>query len=85
VTRTFGLRRAGGGGEETLRLEHGDLLVMPPGTQDEWEHHVPAEEAPGERCSIVFRSPYLVTGVPSSHMFPDHTLPVPPCHSSTGP
>lgn len=55
VTRTFGLR--GGAGEEFLRLAHGDLLVMPPGFQAEWEHCVPEEDAPGERCSIVFRTP----------------------------
>ena len=55
VTRTFGLRNANG--ETFLRLAHGDLLVMPPGFQDEWEHCVPVEDAPGERCSIVFRTP----------------------------
>ena len=55
VTRTFGLRR--GGAETFLRLEHGDLLVMPPGFQDDgWEHGVPAEQVNGERCSLVFRS-----------------------------
>jgi len=54
VTRTFGLRRDGD--EEFLSLAHGDLLIMPSGFQDEWEHCVPAEDAPGERCSIVFRS-----------------------------
>jgi alkylated DNA repair dioxygenase AlkB len=55
VTRTFGLRR---GGQETfVRLAHGDLLVMPPGFQDDgWEHCVPVEQVTGERCSIVFRS-----------------------------
>jgi alkylated DNA repair dioxygenase AlkB len=58
VTRSFGLRHANGSGhEETLRLAHGDLLYMPPGFQDSWEHCVPVEDAPGERCSIVFRSP----------------------------
>lgn len=54
VTRSFGLR--GGGGEEFLRLAHGDLLFMPPGFQDGWEHCVPVEDAPGERCSLVFRN-----------------------------
>jgi hypothetical protein len=54
VTRTFGLRSAAG--ETFLRLAHGDLLVMPPGFQEEWEHCVPAEDAPGERCSLVFRA-----------------------------
>jgi alkylated DNA repair dioxygenase AlkB len=55
VTRTFGLRRAGE--EHAFPLAHGDLLVMPPGFQDEWEHGVPPEDVPGERCSLVFRSP----------------------------
>ena len=55
VTRTFGLRRAGG--EHLFPLAHGDLLVMPPGFQDDWEHGVPPEVVPGERCSLVFRSP----------------------------
>lgn len=55
VTRSFGLR--GQAGEEFLRLAHGDLLFMPPGFQDDWEHCVPEEDVPGERCSLVFRSP----------------------------
>ena len=55
VTRSFGLR--GPGGETFTRLAHGDLLFMPPGFQDEWQHCVPEEEAPGERVSLVFRSP----------------------------
>jgi len=55
VTRSFGLR--GPGGAEFLPLAHGDLLFMPPGFQDEWEHCVPAESVQGERCSLVFRSP----------------------------
>jgi alkylated DNA repair dioxygenase AlkB len=83
VTRTFGLRRVGGGPasisapafvsgasavspvagppasrvtQQFFPLAHGDLLVMPPGFQQEWEHCVPAEDVPGERCSLVFRS-----------------------------
>lgn len=55
VTRTFGLRNADG--EQFLSMAHGDLLVMPAGFQDSWEHSVPVEDAPGERCSIVFRAP----------------------------
>jgi alkylated DNA repair dioxygenase AlkB len=54
VTRTFALRR--GARETRVPLAHGDLLVMPPGFQDEREHCVPAEDVPGERCSLVFRS-----------------------------
>lgn len=56
MSRSFGLRRIDGSHEEMLSLAHGDLLVMPPGFQDEWEHCVPVEDVPGERCSIVFRS-----------------------------
>jgi alkylated DNA repair dioxygenase AlkB len=56
VTRTFALRRDGGE-EHTFPLHHGDLLYMPPGFQDEWEHNVPTEKhVRGERCSLVFRS-----------------------------
>ena len=55
VTRSFGLRR--GGAERFVPLAHGDLLFMPPGFQDSWEHCVPQEEVPGERCSLVFRAP----------------------------
>jgi len=29
---------------------------MPSGFQAEWEHCVPAEDVPGERCSLVFRT-----------------------------
>lgn len=54
VTRTFGLRNASG--EKHLLLAHGDLLVMPAGFQEDWEHCVPVEDVPGERCSIVFRA-----------------------------
>lgn len=54
VTRSFGLRRDGTG--KLLPLAHGDLLVMPRGFQEEWEHSVPEEDVPGERCSLVFRS-----------------------------
>lgn len=55
VTRGFGMRRDGA--EEFLRLAHGDLLVMPPGFQQEREHCVPVEQVKGERCSLVFRTP----------------------------
>jgi alkylated DNA repair dioxygenase AlkB len=54
VTRSFGLRQ--GGHEESVRLAHGDLLFMPPGFQDSWEHCVPEEKVTGERCSLVFRT-----------------------------
>lgn len=56
VTRTFQVRRKDGTGLREWRLAHGDLLVMPAGFQDEWEHCVPAEPVAGERCSLVFRT-----------------------------
>lgn len=55
ITRTFGLRNADG--EELFPMRHGDLLIMPPGFQDEWEHNLIPEKVQGERCSLVFRSP----------------------------
>lgn len=64
VTRSFGLRR-NGGEELFMSLHHGDLLVMPPGFQHEWEHCVPEEESEGERCSLVFRSP--ASGLGAEH------------------
>ena len=54
VTRTLSLRKDGE--RYDLPMAHGDLLVMPPGFQQEWEHCVPVEDVTGERCSIVFRS-----------------------------
>lgn len=55
ITRTFGLRRHDGD-PTWIRVHHGDLLVMPSGFQDEWEHCVPTEDASGERISLVFRT-----------------------------
>jgi len=54
VTRSFAVRRPGEVAQ--FPLAHGDLLYMPPGFQDEWEHCVPQEDVPGERCSLVFRA-----------------------------
>lgn len=56
VTRSFAVRKNGGEDETRLSLAHGDLLVMPSGFQEEWEHCVPVEDIKGERCSVVFRS-----------------------------
>lgn len=55
VTRSFGVRRTGGEPEWT-RVQQGDLVYMPSGFQRDWQHCVPVEEAPGERCSLVFRT-----------------------------
>lgn len=56
VTRSFQVRRAGGAGGWEGRLRDGDLVFMPPGFQEEWEHRVPVEDVPGERCSVVLRT-----------------------------
>lgn len=55
VTRTFGVRPIGGE-PGWVRVGHGDLVFMPSGFQDGWEHCVPVEDVPGERVSIVFRT-----------------------------
>jgi alkylated DNA repair dioxygenase AlkB len=55
VTRTFGVR-PNGGEPQWLPVAHGDLVYMPPGFQDSWEHCVPVEDEPGERVSLVFRT-----------------------------
>lgn len=56
VTRTFGVRPTGGE-PQWHQVAHGDLVIMPAGFQDSWEHCVPTEPVPGERCSLVFRTP----------------------------
>lgn len=55
VTRTFGVRRPGHRPQWTP-VRHGDLVVMPSGFQDQWEHSVPLEPVQGERVSLVFRT-----------------------------
>ena len=57
VTRTFAYRRNDGSGETRLSLSDGDLVFMPSGWQDHWQHCVPEEDVTGERCSLVFRTP----------------------------
>jgi alkylated DNA repair dioxygenase AlkB len=55
-TRTFALRRRGGGPSLRLPLAHGDLLVMGGSCQRTWEHAVPKTSTPaGPRVSIQFR------------------------------
>ena len=57
VTRTFGVRKDGKD-EKFVSLSHGDLFVMAEGMQqDGWEHRVVPETVPGERISLVFRTP----------------------------
>ena len=56
ATRTFALRRRGGGPSLRLPQAHGDLLVMGGSCQRTWEHAVPKTSAPtGPRVSIQFR------------------------------
>ena len=58
ATRTFGVRLLPSGSPTWTSVKHGDLVYMPPGFQDEWEHCVPVEpDKPGERVSLVFRTP----------------------------
>lgn len=55
VTRGFGVRRLGGL-PQWMKVAAGDLVFMPAGFQAGWEHCVPVENVPGERCSLVFRT-----------------------------
>jgi alkylated DNA repair dioxygenase AlkB len=56
ATRTFAMRRRGGGSSLRLPQAHGDLLVMGGTCQRTWEHAVPKTSAPsGPRVSIQFR------------------------------
>ncbi|TDK88473.1 alpha-ketoglutarate-dependent dioxygenase AlkB [Mycobacterium paragordonae] len=56
ATRTFAMRRRGGGPSLRLPLAHGDLLVMGGSCQRTWEHSVPKMTgAAGPRVSIQFR------------------------------
>lgn len=55
VTRTFGIRRPGVD-PQWIPVRHGDLVFMPSGFQQAWQHCVPVEDIPGERCSLVFRT-----------------------------
>jgi alkylated DNA repair dioxygenase AlkB len=56
ATRTFALRRRGGGASLRLPQAHGDLLVMGGSCQRTWEHAVPKTSLrKGPRVSIQFR------------------------------
>jgi alkylated DNA repair dioxygenase AlkB len=56
ATRTFAMRRRGGGPSLRLPLAHGDLLVMGGSCQRTWEHAVPKTSSnAGARVSIQFR------------------------------
>jgi alkylated DNA repair dioxygenase AlkB len=56
VTRMFGVRRRDHSDLAWMRVAHGDLVVMPSGFQDDWQHCVPTEAVAGERYSLVFRT-----------------------------
>lgn len=57
ATRRLGLRRADTHDEVFVSMVDGDLVVMPPGFQNEWEHSVPVEVEPcAERLALVFRT-----------------------------
>jgi alkylated DNA repair dioxygenase AlkB len=56
ATRTFAMRRRGGGPSLRLPQAHGDLLLMGGSCQRTWEHAVPKTSTPaGPRVSIQFR------------------------------
>lgn len=55
VTRIFGIRKPGTQATR-IPVKSGDLVVMPSGFQQEWEHSVPPEDVAGERISLVFRT-----------------------------
>lgn len=56
ATRTFAMRRRGGGRSLRFPMAHGDLLVMGGSCQRTWEHSVPKTSASaGPRISIQFR------------------------------
>lgn len=56
ATRTFALRRRGGGRALRLPQGHGDLLVMGGSCQRTWEHSIPkTTRRVGPRISIQFR------------------------------
>ena len=56
ATRTFAVRRGNAGAAEELKVADGDLVFMPAGFQDDWQHCVPEEPGAAERCSLVFRT-----------------------------
>lgn len=56
ATRKFQLRPNRGGKPIDFWLEHGSLLLMKPGCQQEWVHQVPKTSKPiGERINLTFR------------------------------
>ena len=58
--RKFCLRPKNGGPSQSLRLGHGDLLVMGGTCQRTWDHAVPKVARAGPRIAIMFRPVWLV-------------------------
>ncbi|MFK0734230.1 MAG: alpha-ketoglutarate-dependent dioxygenase AlkB family protein [Gloeotrichia echinulata HAB0833] len=56
ASRKFQLRPNNGGKPIDFWLEHGSLLLMKPGCQQEWVHQIPKTSKPvGERINLTFR------------------------------
>jgi alkylated DNA repair dioxygenase AlkB len=56
VTRKFQLRPRAGGKSVNYWLEHGSLLLMQPGCQEDWVHQIPKTSSSiGERINLTFR------------------------------
>lgn len=53
--RTFCLRPKNGGQSQSMRLGHGDLVVMGGTCQRTWDHAVPKVARAGPRIAIMFR------------------------------
>ena len=56
ASRKFQLRPRTGGKSVDFWLEHGSLLLMKPGCQEDWVHQIPKTSKPvGERINLTFR------------------------------
>ena len=56
ASRKFQLRPRTGGKSVDFWLEHGSLLLMQPGCQEDWVHQIPKTSKPvGERINLTFR------------------------------
>jgi alkylated DNA repair dioxygenase AlkB len=56
ANRKFQLRSNSGGKPTDFWLEHGSLLLMKPGCQENWVHQLPKSSKPvGERINLTFR------------------------------
>ena len=56
ASRKFQLRPSTGGSITDFWLEHGSLMLMKPGCQENWVHQVPKTSKPvGERVNLTFR------------------------------